>query len=341
MFALENLEVLDKEYLRMQTRNLIRVREVIPELDPHDIDLSNEASEAESNFVDETYYPTGGFTQISNRGRFESLVPSELAYMGEGDGGIDLFDLRFVEGELTFFLRDSGQLLRKRRAIHFVVDLRNPLDMKYPGHSFQLSAEVLGMILALVRDLSKLFQGDAVDYNIHFLTGKAPDKSLVEQANKHRDVLNILLAPLARKDLLDVKVSQTLEFDSLASTRRKSYVLAFTSKGTTADKWSKTLEPMRKASPPLFNYVVNLGKTPAERPQVFQHDSNLGRTEREMLLSIMVPTKAPVQNKGAEEEDAGILLEEVLNQGSTKDHARAQSETWTHKGKRKTKKGKG
>ena len=49
--------------------------------------------------AEEDRYPTGGFAALTNAGSPENLVASELVYMDDGSD-IDLFDVRFAEGEL-------------------------------------------------------------------------------------------------------------------------------------------------------------------------------------------------------------------------------------------------
>src|SRR5690606_34302438 len=65
-----------------------------------------------------SHYPAGGFDALSTRGRFENLVRSEVAYVGEGRdqlGSIDLFDVRYAGGELLFYTRDESPLFDQRR----------------------------------------------------------------------------------------------------------------------------------------------------------------------------------------------------------------------------------
>ena len=74
---------------------------------------------------DDDRYPTGGFSGIATSGTLENLVSSELIYMDDGrtpttrDAPIDLFDLRYVEGELLYYTRDDSQFIRDRRVVDF------------------------------------------------------------------------------------------------------------------------------------------------------------------------------------------------------------------------------
>ena len=270
IFELEHLEALSREYLRLGVRHIIGVMNALPALDPHDIELREEMSEVESQFMDDSYYPTGGFSEITNRGSFENLVLSELIYMGESAGlsadherDIDLFDLRFVEGELLFYTRDSGQLFRKRRTLRLVLDMRRTLNIKYPQHPYQLGTMVAGMVLALVRDLMLLFANDALRFHVHILTGP---KS--EDADRLCETLSILLESPIQHGALEITVEQDLVLETLGAARRKTYAIIFTADPTMVDELGEDLTELRTASPPLFSTLIDLSPHAASRPAV-------------------------------------------------------------------------
>ncbi|MDA9857501.1 hypothetical protein N9D23_05225 [Rubripirellula sp.] len=66
-------------------------------------------------------YPIGGFHSITNRGTFESLVRSELAYMEDTERP-DLFDIKYARHELLYYSRDESLFLRRRMAFAFVLN---------------------------------------------------------------------------------------------------------------------------------------------------------------------------------------------------------------------------
>jgi hypothetical protein len=71
----------------------------------------------------ESSYPIGGFSSITNSGSFENLVSSELMYMEpDAEDPVDLFVVRWAESELLFYTRDESVLVRRRRAVHVVLD---------------------------------------------------------------------------------------------------------------------------------------------------------------------------------------------------------------------------
>jgi len=110
---------------------------------------------------DAGFFPQGGLDQLANRGSIENLVRTELAYLEE-DADIDLFTLRHVEGELLYYTRDEGQLMRRSRTLRIVMSLTGLHHILYPGHPARLAILMQAMINRLVDDLLELFEGDAL-----------------------------------------------------------------------------------------------------------------------------------------------------------------------------------
>lgn len=305
-FELEHLNALNREYLRVKVRHLIDVRESMPVLDPRDLDLKEEVSDVESLFMDQSRYPTGGFSEVTTRGSFENMVLSELIYMGRGaeiediptdpkQRAMDLFDLRFVENELLYYLRDSGQLQRKRRTLHLAIDMREPLNIKYPEHPYQLETLVMGMVLALERDLGVLFANDAVNYNI-LLVARIEDATdaFPEHVTKLKEVLDILFAAPIQRDLLSVAITDAVPWETLASYKRKSYLVGFTHSPETVAQWSHQLVARRHDTPPLFGLTINLaeGEAPVEvKDATIVHldlaNTSLDRLKHTILEAVM------------------------------------------------------
>lgn len=307
LFELEHQEALDREYLRLGVRHIIEVMDSLPALDPHEIELREEQSEIESGFMDDSYYPTGGFSEITNRGSFENLVLSELIYMGEGVDvadtpaqreasagqkplreGVDLFDLRFVEGELLFYTRDSGQLYRKRRMLRLVIDMHQTLNLKYPEHPYQLGTMVAGTVLALVRDLTLLFSNDALRFAVHILADAGNDA-----AHRLSETLSILLESPIQHGALEILLEESFEPSALGSHHRKTYAIIFSANTNLIDSLDGTLADLRTASPPLFPTLVDLSPEASERDEA-PHMLKLASDERgltdlkqEILLDIM------------------------------------------------------
>ncbi|MFY0574170.1 hypothetical protein ACN28S_07260 [Cystobacter fuscus] len=87
-------------------------------------------------------------------GSLENLVTSELVYM-EDDAGLDLFDMRYVEGELLYYTRDESLVVRRRRRVTFaLLPGLTEARVKDAGLRWQRGVLVLGLVLSPVRRLS-------------------------------------------------------------------------------------------------------------------------------------------------------------------------------------------
>jgi hypothetical protein len=143
--------------------------------------------EVPTRLPDEDTYPVGGFASISTRGSVESLLHSQLAFMEAGAAGRpDLFDSKFVRGELLYYSRDENQFLRRRRG--FVIVLTPDLvrarfkDTDLPAQRIVLA---LGLLVALVRTLTTWLAADALRFEFVFVgDGEspplAPEQALLE-----------------------------------------------------------------------------------------------------------------------------------------------------------------
>ncbi|MCD4656415.1 MAG: hypothetical protein K8S87_02610 [Planctomycetes bacterium] len=74
---------------------------------------------------DAFYYPQGGVSELTRKGSFETILPSELAFIDEKVDDTpkspDLFTLRYAENEILYFQRDNGYIRRKQYAVNFVL----------------------------------------------------------------------------------------------------------------------------------------------------------------------------------------------------------------------------
>lgn len=100
-------------------------------------------------------YPAGGFSALAHAGSFESLVSSELAFLEES-GELDLFDVRYAEGELLYYARDQGLHLRRRRTIAVVLEASLArVRFKDPGARWQRPILALGLAFAVMSRLRR------------------------------------------------------------------------------------------------------------------------------------------------------------------------------------------
>jgi hypothetical protein len=245
-FELEHWESLPTEHLRVGCRQLIEAERRLGEADPRQIPISESESEAETAFVDETHYPTGGLAGLTNRGSFENLVLSELLYM-DADPDAPLFELRHIEGELLYYMRDEGQLRRKRRVIHFIIDLADAFQAKSRGHDYQFSILIQALFLRVFKDLAKVFERDSVVARFHYIQGGADPEMLEREIN----VMRALLADLVRHGWVEFRVVQDLDpFQELRDPRRKTYALA--ASADRAEMWEDAFADLSRDKQPLY-----------------------------------------------------------------------------------------
>ncbi len=182
LFALENLGV-----LRTLTQRLAlqQVAEVAAELEsslPRRVRRgARRGARVAARIEDQDTYPIGGFSSVSTSGSIENLVTSELIYMDDpASREVDLFDVRYVEGELLYYTRDESLFLRNRRELTFV--LRPELAQarfKDPGARWQRLVIVIGLLLCLFRRLSDWLSEEALRFQVVFLDGAlAPEREL-------------------------------------------------------------------------------------------------------------------------------------------------------------------
>lgn len=165
LWELERFAALPLESTRLALRALQAVRDALP---PVHVAIAGRlkrlAQEIPVEDKDSDHFPAGGFDALSSQGRMENLVRSEVAYVDtEIGGGLDLFDLRYVLGELLYYTRDDSPLLEARRVFTFVIDQPARLRHKHKGLPAQTLTLVEGVLLRLERDLSDIFGARAVE----------------------------------------------------------------------------------------------------------------------------------------------------------------------------------
>lgn len=276
LFEIENWEVLDTEAKRIGSRQISEVERRLGEHRLPRIRLRQETMEVETDFDDDTTYPTGGFSGLTNRGSFENLVRSELVYMGEGSP-VSLFDMRFAENELLFYLRNDGVMRRKRRFVHFFLDLDAIFHAKSPGHEYPFATLSQGLVARLVRDLMQTFEDDAITLFVHYLF--RPNKSWgAEQVRQERErveremsLLSLVLGRELRQESVKIDMVSDIDLDQLQQQRGRTYVLAFVYNNNEEEFWRGLLTDLRRAKPPIFGLVLPIGVAKAS-PQAYDDE---------------------------------------------------------------------
>ena len=258
VFELQHYDILSEPAQRIGCRQIIEVSRRLGEIDPRQIAVADDGA-AETAFVDESEYPTGGLAGLTNRGSMENLVLSELVYI-DPSMEIDLFDLRYLEGELLYYLRDDGILRRKRRTISVLVDPAPLLLQKPRGSPFQLSIIVQGLLLRIVHDLLAVFTDDAVLVDIQYLHGVDD----IARWRKELDLLTLLLRDELAQGWVSLRLAPRQPPATLLSTivdpQRKQYVIAIAA--AQQDDWCAALTDGLDRQPPLYGLPLLIGSAP-------------------------------------------------------------------------------
>ena len=160
---IRNLPSLATQAQRLFVRQVLEASSALDGGLPKTVRPRTRAGPVTSAMADEDTFPAGGFSALTTSGSPENLVASELVYMDDdkGESGIDLFDVRFTEGELLFYTRDESAHSRERRRI-FIALAADLTDARVKDASvpWQRIVVVLGALHAVVERLVK-WLGDA------------------------------------------------------------------------------------------------------------------------------------------------------------------------------------
>lgn len=158
IYELEHFDVFNKPQIRVLGQQIKKLERFIIPWDRH-LYKKRETEEIETEHTDEGYYPTGGLSELTTKGSLENLVFSELVYIEDGEA-VDLFDVRYFEQELLYYMRDSGQLRRKRRCLNIILEQDVAFDVTYPGHQYKFSSLLTAFILRIIEDVQKIFESE-------------------------------------------------------------------------------------------------------------------------------------------------------------------------------------
>lgn len=231
LWEIAHLEALPSESARLALRELHRVSADIGAIDPGlGISFRRKAQEVPVDEEDASHYPAGGFDSLSNRGRFENLVRSEVGYVDEGreliGGGIDLFDVRYAQGELLFYTRDESPLFDQRRELNLVVDQPADLRHKHPELDAQTLVLVEAAALRLQADLVEIFGPSGAIVNIAWKTCGGDDEVIDEES--------ALLALTFADEIVHGRVSLARISDLSEASPRGLVVFSTHSRGSSA-----------------------------------------------------------------------------------------------------------
>ncbi|HVO29587.1 MAG TPA: hypothetical protein VMV18_02580 [bacterium] len=218
-FELAHWDALDRPHRRLFAR---KVQELVSAAGPIDVlrtGVRVESQEAATLVQDEGTYPTGGIGEITTHGSIENLVRSELVYRDDA-ADVDLFALRWAEGDLLFYTRDSGALHRKRRTLVFAL-APHGLRVKDPRHATTRAVLAYSLIARCYEDLFELFGGEGARADLRIVAAKPGDADHEEAA-----LFGMRLKEPMRRGDAAVAVQPALDPATLVDPRRRTFVVA-------------------------------------------------------------------------------------------------------------------
>jgi hypothetical protein len=221
LFALENLVVLGSLTQRLAIADVVRAQEAIGEMIPRRLPRKNrKEGDVASKLEDESVYPVGGFSSVSTSGSLENLVTSELIYMDPPSAkrgtasDVDLFDMRYVEGELLYYTRDEAIFVRRRRlvilALHPDLVRTRVKDRHLPWQRIVL---LLGVVLVATKKLVELLGEEALQIRVVFLHEEHEPTPLAEEMA----LSELMLREWRDKGMADVAAATWADVATLAS----------------------------------------------------------------------------------------------------------------------------
>jgi hypothetical protein len=213
VFLMENLDALGELTQRIAIEQMIEAADALSAALPRRLKPRSrrERERIPTPLAAEDNYPTGGFSSLSTSGSLENLVISELIYMEELDpdsaAHIDLFDLRYAEGELLYYTRDESVFVRGQRVITFALmaDLQ-AVRFKDPDLPWQRLVMALGLVIACVRRLAEWLSREGLLFRVIFVAEGATGEPLAAE----RGLCALALREFVARNLAEVTRARDL-----------------------------------------------------------------------------------------------------------------------------------
>jgi len=207
VFLLENVATLEGLGPRVALGQLADAAQAVEERLPTRMKMpSRNEGEAPTALEQESALPVGGWSSLSNSGPPESMVTSELIYMEEHERP-DLFDVRFVEGELLYYARDESVALRKSRTLSVVLDATlDAARLLDEGERHQRLLWALAAVTAAVRKLSSWLSHEALQFELIFVRGKGAHALEAEQG-----IVALLLREWQERGRLTLSTAESVQ----------------------------------------------------------------------------------------------------------------------------------
>ena len=214
VWELSRLQAMPSEALRLALRTVHRTMAGIGPVSPAMVrQLKDRRAQIITDDTQADTFPAGGFDAMSTHGILENMVRSEVAYVGVGAEDDprrpDLFDVRFVEGELLYYTRDESPLLERRRTLVVHLDQVDRSRHKRSELPTQTLVLVQAAVLRAHTDL-QMALGSQVVHTVIAVTGAdsvAVDEerallsmSLADDiAHRRAEVMTLAELPLLRR----------------------------------------------------------------------------------------------------------------------------------------------
>jgi hypothetical protein len=229
VFTLENLTALRSLTQRVAIAQIVEAQEAIARGFPRRVRSTRpRGGSTATRLEDESEYPVGGFSAIATSGALENLVTSELIYMDRAAAvgvrpPVDLFDLRYAEGELLYYTRDETVFTRPRRVVTFLLgDELTAMRVKDAQLPWQRIVLVLGLLTATIKRLSEELANEDLALRVVFVRQAAEQPSVLRP---ERELCELALREYRDRGVLTIdEGTVAAEAQTLAAAARRALV---------------------------------------------------------------------------------------------------------------------
>lgn len=210
IFILENFTVLNNCTQRLAINHILTTIDNLSVNIPQQL-ITRHKSEGDiiTAIKDEGTFPIGGFSSMSTSGSFENLVTSELIYMDNSrtNNSTDIFDLRYVEGELLYFTRDESVCIRPQRNIFLFFD-EDLVEARIKDKNIKWQRLVLwlGLTVICVRKLISWLNSERINFHFVFLKENEANK-----LSQERMLIELLLKEFKNTGIVSIRESKLSE----------------------------------------------------------------------------------------------------------------------------------
>lgn len=114
--------------------------------------------------------PLGGYSSLSVRGRLESLMPSQIAWLDIPIGEINYFQIKYRRQELLYYSRSENLLFKIKRNIYFLIDKSlKGSRKKYPELPFQSLTMLMAVFGCLWEQLKDRVSSEGLTLSLIFV----------------------------------------------------------------------------------------------------------------------------------------------------------------------------